>query len=245
MATLAVIGGTGAALFPNPVEVEIADVEVKWGETSAPVKRWRLYGHEILFLARHGEQGIIPPHRVNYRANMAALKELGADSVVSINAVGAIAPIAGPGQLVFPNQLIDYTWGREHTYFDGQSEELEFIDFTEPYDGNLRGLLIEAAINRNLQLLDGAIYGATQGPRLETAGEIDRLERDGCDIVGMTGMPEAALARELGLPYASCCIVVNWAAGRSEEGIHDEIAAFLEAGMTQAAEVVDALACSL
>jgi 5'-methylthioinosine phosphorylase len=245
MAKLAVIGGTGADLFPNPAEVEAVQVEVEWGEISAPVKRWYLYGHEMLFLARHGEAGKIPPHQVNYRANMQALKDLGADWVISINAVGAIAAHAGPGQLVFPNQLIDYSWGREHTYYDGQSEGIDFIDFTIPYDQHLREKLINGAADRGLQLLDGAIYGVTQGPRLESAAEIDRLERDGCHIVGMTGMPEAGLARELGLPYASCCIVVNWAAGRSTAGIHDEIAAFLQAGMTQAAEVVDAVAASL
>ena len=245
MAALAVIGGTGAGLFPHPAELETVQVEGEWGETSAPVKRWRLYGHEVLFIARHGEEGTIAPHRVNYRANIAALKDLGADSIIAINAVGAIAALAAPGQLVFPDQLIDYTWGREHTYFDGESGPLSFIDFTKPYDLKLREVLINAAVDRNLQLLDGAVYGATQGPRLETAAEIDRLERDGCDIVGMTAMPEAALARELGLPYASCCIVVNWAAGRSDMAIHDEIAGFLQQGMSQAAEVVDALVCSL
>jgi len=245
MAKLAVIGGTGAAMFPHPDDVETTVVEVEWGAISAPIRSWRLYGHEILFLARHGDRGDIPPHKVNYRANLQALKDLGADWVLAINAVGGIAAIAAPGQLVVPDQLIDYTWGREHTYFDGGEKEINFIDFTKPYDDNFREKIVSAAVGRDLQVLDGATYGVTQGPRLETAAEIDRLERDGCHIVGMTAMPEAALARELGLPYASCCIVVNWAAGRSAAGIHAEIDAFIQDGMAQASAVVDAIACAL
>jgi 5'-deoxy-5'-methylthioadenosine phosphorylase len=245
MAKLAVIGGTGAAMFPNPDDVETTVVEVAWGAISAPVRSWRLYGHEILFLARHGDRGDIPPHKVNYRANLQALKDLGADWVLAINAVGGIAAIAAPGQLVVPDQLIDYTWGREHTYFEGAGKEIKFIDFTVPYDDELRRKIVSAAVDRDLQVLDGATYGVTQGPRLETAAEIDRLERDGCHIVGMTAMPEAALARELGLPYASCCIVVNWAAGRSAAAIHAEIDVFLNDGMAQASAVVDAIACAL
>jgi len=241
LATVAVIGGTGAALFPNPNEVETLRIEVEWGETTAPVKRWQQYGHEVLFIPRHGVLGEIAPHHVNYRANIQALKDLGADAVVAINAVGGIAKHASPGQLIIPHQLIDYTWGREHTYFDGQSAELKFIDFTVPYDNNLREKIIKAGARGGLQLVTKGIYGVTQGPRLETAAEINRLEQDGCHIVGMTAMPEAALARELELPYASCCIVVNWAAGRSDAPIHDEIAEFLRQGMLRAAELIDCL----
>jgi 5'-methylthioinosine phosphorylase len=242
---VAVIGGTGAALFPNPSAVETVQVDVKWGETSAAVQRWQQCGHEVFFIPRHGVDGEIAPHRVNYRANIQALKDLGTDAVIAINAVGGIAKNALPGQLVIPNQLIDYTWGREHTYFDGQSGKLKFIDFTIPYDENLRVKMIESGANRGLQLVTTGVYGVTQGPRLETAAEIDRLERDGCHIVGMTAMPEAALARELELPYASCCIVVNRAAGRSDAPIHDEIAEFLRQGMLRAAELVDSLLQSL
>jgi 5'-methylthioinosine phosphorylase len=241
LAKVAVIGGTGAALFPNPGEVETLRVAVEWGETSAPVQRWQQHGHEVLFIPRHGVKGDIAPHHVNYRANVQVLKDLGVDAVVAINAVGGIAKNAAPGQLIIPDQLIDYTWGREHTYFDGRSASLKFIDFTNPYDNNLREKLISAGASQGLQLVTKGIYGVTQGPRLETAAEIDRLEQDGCHIVGMTAMPEAALARELELPYASCCIVVNWAAGRSDASIHDEIAEFLRQGMLRAAELIDYL----
>ena len=245
MATVAVIGGTGAALFPNPNAIESVQVDVAWGETSAPVKRWQQHGHEVLFLARHGAQGQIAPHHINFRANVQALKDLGADGVIAINAVGGIAETAVPGRIVIPDQLIDYTWGREHTYFDGRVNELNFIDFTKPYDDSLRCNLIEAAQTLDLQILAEGVYGVTQGPRLETAAEINRLARDGCHIVGMTAMPEAALAKELDLPYASCCIVVNWAAGKSDVAIHNEIAEFLQQGMTRAAQLVDAVLLSL
>jgi 5'-methylthioinosine phosphorylase len=241
LATVAVIGGTGAALFPNPSEVETLRIDVEWGETSTPIKHWQQHGHEVLFIPRHGVQGEIAPHRVNYRANIQALKDLGADAVVAINAVGGIAKNTLPGQLVIPDQLIDYTWGREHSYFDGQSSKLKFIDFTMPYDNNLRDKMIDAGARQGLQLVTKGVYGVTQGPRLETAAEIDRLEQDGCHIVGMTAMPEAALARELELPYASCCIVVNRAAGRSATAIHDEIAEYVRQGMLHAAELIDYL----
>jgi 5'-deoxy-5'-methylthioadenosine phosphorylase len=237
---LGVIGGSGADFFPVGTDLDrVASDELPWGECSAPVKRWRQRGHQILFIERHGEKGNIAPHRVNYRANLHALKTLGADQVIALNAVGGINKAAAPGQLVLPDQLVDYTWGREHTYFDEQHAELQFIEFTAPYDSNIRQFLVKAALAEGLGLLAEATYGVTQGPRLETAAEIERLERDGCDIVGMTGMPEAALAKELGLPYASLCFVVNWAAGRAVGDIHAEIQQHLSAGIEAAASLVD------
>lgn len=228
---VAIIGGTGAELFPGLSGAISVQPEVRWGSCSAAVECWSWHQHEILFLRRHGPDGAIPPHVVNYRANIQALCDLGADQIVALNAVGGITHQAAPGSLLIPDQLIDYTWGREHTYFDGTDTTLEFIEFTDPYESNLRKNLIDAAARLSLQLAGAGVYGATQGPRLETAAEIARLERDGCDVVGMTGMPEAALARELGVPYASCCFVVNWAAGKGSGAIHAEIDGFLRSGM--------------
>jgi purine nucleoside phosphorylase len=241
MATLAIIGGTGAAFFPRDATTSDVYPMTTWGEPSAPLQTWQQHGHSVLFLSRHGLAGDIAPHRVNYRANVQLLRDCGADAVVALNAVGGIARDAWPGRLVIADQLIDYSWGREHTYYDRPEMGLEFSDFTEPYDRKLRESLVSVATDLGLDPRGNGTYGVTQGPRLETSAEINRLEQDGCHIVGMTSMPEAALARELGLPYANCSIVVNWAAGRSSAGIHAEIAAHLQQGMAQAAELLDTL----
>lgn len=242
MARLGVIAGSGAAFFPQIENANVCQAENSWGVVPGGVARWTEFGHEVLFIPRHGPAASIPPHRVNYRANIQALKDLGADGVVALNAVGGITPAMAPGKLVLPNQLVDYTWGREHTYFAGEAtgSKLEFVDFTEPYSPYLRQKLIEASVSAGIEIVAGGTYGATQGPRLETAAEIDRLQRDGCDIVGMTGMPEAALARELGLHYVSCSFVVNWAAGRSAGDIHAEMGSFLRSGMLQSAALIKA-----
>jgi 5'-methylthioinosine phosphorylase len=176
-------------------------------------------GRECLFLARHGVPHRIAPHRINYRANLWALRELAATEVLGVNAVGGIHPDMPTGALVLPDQLVDYTWGREQSVCDGESAPLDHIDFTRPYCASLRGRLLKAAASEEIDLVDFGTYGVTQGPRLETAAEVRRLANDGCDLVGMTGMPEAAIAAELGLPYASLCLVVNPAAGLSDEPI--------------------------
>jgi 5'-methylthioinosine phosphorylase len=211
-----VIGGTGLNRLPGLEIVQEHAVATPYGEVSHGVSEGRFGSHRLFFLARHGVPHRLPPHRINYRANLWALKELGASRILAMNAVGGIQTTMRPGQLVIPDQLVDYTWDREHTYFDGETQDLRHIDFTEPYDRQLRLLLIEAATNLNLDFLPAGTYAATQGPRLETAAEVKRLRQDGCDVVGMTGMPEAALAAELGVPYASICMVVNPAAGISE-----------------------------
>jgi len=243
MARLGVIAGSGAAFFPQLESANVCQSANSWGVVAGGVARWTESGHEVLFLSRHGPDANIPPHRVNYRANIQALRDLGADGVVALNAVGGITPAMVPGKLVLPNQLVDYTWGREHTYYSGEAagSQLEFVDFTEPYSQYLRQKVIDASASAGLEIVAGGTYGATQGPRLETAAEIDRLQRDGCDIVGMTGMPEAALARELGLHYVSCSFVVNWAAGRSTADIHAEMGSFLRSGMLQSAALIRAL----
>ncbi len=243
MMRLGVIGGTGSAQLFGPGEV-LALEPGPWGPVSAPLQRHR-FGHaEVLFLARHGAPAgpTIPPHRINYRANLWAFRQLGVEQVLGINAVGGITPAATSGRLVIPDQLIDYTWGREHTYTGNDVFPLQHVDFTLPFSPSLRERLLAAGKASALDLVPTGTYGATQGPRLETAAEIDRLERDGCDVVGMTAMPEAGLARELNIAYAICCVVVNRAAGRSPGGksIHAEIAASLAAGMAGVQRLVTA-----
>lgn len=217
MAALGIIGGTalGAVDGLRVIQREVASTP--FGEPSAPLTRGLLADAvEVVFLSRHGQRQQIPPHRINYRANLWALQQAGVSHVLAIAAVGGIHRDLLPGSLVIPDQLIDYTWGRAGTFFEEDLLRVVHIDFTEPFCRELRELAIRAAREAGLEVLEHGTYGATQGPRLETAAEIDRMERDGCTMVGMTGMPEAALARELGLCYASCAVVVNAAAGRSE-----------------------------
>ena len=212
--TTAIIGGSGFYHFDAIEHTDTPRVMTAFGEPSAPIVRGRIGDAHVLFLARHGVEHRLPPDRVNYRANVAALKQLGAERIVGVTAVGGIAKAAAPGTIVIPDQIIDYTYGRAHTFFDDAERQPEHIDFTEPYTPELRRTLIEAASAAGICVIDGGVYGATQGPRLETAAEIDRMANDGCTIVGMTGMPEAALARELALEYANVSMVVNPAAGR-------------------------------
>lgn len=222
---LAIIGGSGLTQLANLDISRREVVRTPFGEPSAPLTFGTLGGKPVVFLARHGHGHSIPPHMVNYRANIWALKNAaGADRVISVASVGAIRNDLPPGSLIVPHQIIDYTWGRSSTFFDGHDRRVLHIDFTEPYDGPLRSGLIDAFHAAAEQVVNGGVYAATQGPRLETAAEINRIERDGGDIVGMTGMPEAALAREIDLAYAAICLSVNWAAGRgdSQRGIHFE-----------------------
>lgn len=211
--TLAIIGGTGLTRLRG-LEIERREmVHTPYGEASGPVTHGQLHGCPVMFLARHGYGHTIPPHQVNFRANLWALQQAGAGRILAVAAVGGIADDLQPGRLAFPDQIIDYTHGRDHTFFDHDLAEVVHVDFTHPYDPDLRARLQQAAADAGVDARGDGCYGATQGPRLETAAEIRRMARDGCDMVGMTGMPEAALARELGLPYASCAVVANWAAG--------------------------------
>ena len=241
---LAIIGGSGltrlATLAPSRSEA----VATPWGEPSSPLRFGEIAACPVVFLARHGDGHTIPPHRINYRANLWALKAAGATAVLGVAAVGGIRG-AAPGDLRLPHQLIDYTHGREATYFDGADGRVEHVDFTQPYTSELRAKCLAAARAAGIALADGGVYGAMQGPRLETAAEIDRMERDGATLVGMTGMPEAALARELGLPYATIAVVVNHAAGRgdSETAISmDAIARVLEDAMGRVLTLLDHVA---
>jgi len=211
--TLAIIGGTGLTRLRGLEIARREMVHTPYGEASGPVTHGLLHGRPVMFIARHGYGHTIPPHQVNFRANLWALQQAGAARVLAVAAVGGIAADLSPGRLAFPDQIIDYTHGRDHTFFDHDLSEVVHVDFTHPYDADLRARLWQAAAQSGVDARGDGCYGATQGPRLETAAEIRRLARDGCDMVGMTGMPEAALARELELPYAHCAVVANWAAG--------------------------------
>jgi 5'-deoxy-5'-methylthioadenosine phosphorylase len=229
MSDIGVIGGTGVRGF-GP-QRSLGEVDTPYGAPSAALARCELGGKEVTFLARHGDPHRIPPHRVNYRANLWALQRAGVRRIIAVAAVGGITRAMHAGRLVIPSQIIDYTHSREATFFDSE-EDLRHIDFTYPYCAKLREALIEASRGLALGVAEIGTYAATQGPRLETAAEIDRLERDGCDIVGMTGMPEAALARELELRYATVAVVANPAAGRGDGEISmQQIEATLSQGM--------------
>lgn len=217
--SIGIVGGSGLNSFAGLRIREQYEVMTDWGKPSSPLCCGTLGNTEVVFLARHGVNHQLPPHRVNYRANIAALRAEGVTAIYAVNVVGGINGEMGPGDLVIPDQIIDYTFGRGHTYSDGTDQPVQHIDFTFPYDDSLRDRLLQAAIACGASVHAEAVYGATQGPRLETAAEIARMVNDGCDIVGMTGMPEAALARELQIPYACLALVVNMAAGLSEERI--------------------------
>ncbi|MCS4503292.1 S-methyl-5'-thioinosine phosphorylase [wastewater metagenome] len=211
--TLAIIGGTGLTSLPG-LEIDRREmVHTPFGEPSGPLTHGHLNEQRVIFLARHGYGHTIPPHGINYRANIWAMQQAGATCVLAVAAVGGISAELAPGTLAAPDQIIDYTWGRANTFFEQDLDRVTHVDFTQPYDATLRGRLLSAAGECDVAMVDGGCYGATQGPRLETAAEIRRLQRDGCDMVGMTGMPEAVLARELELPYTTCAVVANWAAG--------------------------------
>lgn len=231
---IGIIGGTGLTQLDGPTLVTEHEIQTELGPPSSKIAEGSWAGKEVFFLSRHGNPHTIAPHRVNYRANLLALESLGCQAIFSVNAVGGIHPDMVAGALVVPDQLIDVTWGRESSFFDGDFRPLEHIDFTIPFSSNIREVLLKGADDCDVQVFDTGVVGVTQGPRLETAAEVDRLERMGCDLVGMTSMPEAVLARELGIPYASLCLVVNPAAGRSDSEITmEDIHRVLQSGMDQ------------
>ena len=214
---LAIIGGSGLNEFPELEIIEERFLSTPYGDCSAPLTFARIDNTSLFFLPRHGKGHKLPPHLINYRANIWALKEVGATQILAINAVGGMGEGMGPGAFVVPHQVIDYTWGREQSFNFLVDGYVHHIDFTHPYSSRLRERLINSLTHAELPFQREGVYGCTQGPRLETAAEIQRLIHDGCDLVGMTAMPEAALARELGLEYAALCIVVNWAAGLADQ----------------------------
>ncbi len=214
---LGVIGGTGLYQFEGLQDIARITVDTPYGAPSGEIVCGTVNGAQIAFIARHGEAHTIAPHRVNYRANVWALHHLGARRVIGVNAVGGISAQFGPCVLGVPDQIIDYTHGRLTSFCDVDNAPVDHIDLSEPYTDSLRQYLLKVGRDNAINLVDGGVYGATQGPRLETRAEVKRMLRDGCDLVGMTGMPEAALARELKLEYACIALVANWAAGCGDE----------------------------
>ena len=249
---LGFIGGSGLNQLKNSTLIEELSVKTSCGEPSSKISIIDIQGEKAAFLARHGQPHHIPPHAINYRANIAALEQIGVTDIIAINAVGGISEGFDAGVLCIPDNLIDYTYGREHSFFDGIIKPLDHIDFSLPYSQHLRYLIltaitqVQAIHSLNPVLIkDYACHAITQGPRLETAAEIRRCLQDGCDIVGMTGMPEAALAREIGLGYACLALVVNPAAGVSDKLITmDEIHRVLEAGMDNVLSIIEKIVLS-
>ena len=241
---LGIIGGSGLTQLAS-VDVSHREVvRTPYGEPSGPLTFGRIGGRDVVFVARHGYGHTIPPHLVNYRANIHALETSGVTQIVSVASVGGIRGDLGPGALVVPHQIIDYTWGREMTFQSGGDGPVIHVDFTEPYDAAVRELLLDVSRRIGEDVIDGAVYATTQGPRLDTAAEINRMAKDGADIVGMTGMPEAGLARELELPYAALCVVSNWAAGRADSlhGIKfDSLEAVLQLAMTRVRRIIEGI----
>jgi 5'-methylthioinosine phosphorylase len=240
---LALIGGTGLYRFPGLEDVAEHTLTTAWGNPSDAIVSGKLGSRRVAFLARHGRGHDIPPHKVNYRANLQALRDLGAGRVIGINAVGGIREDMGPRVLAVPDQIIDYTHGRITSYCDVEGAEVRHVDFSEPYTQALRQDLLDASDRAGVAVVNGGCYGATQGPRLETRAEIERMRRDGCDLVGMTGMPEAVLARELELDYACLALVANWAAGCGDQAeiSLEEIFANLEQATAQVPPIVSAM----
>jgi 5'-methylthioadenosine phosphorylase len=238
---LGIIGGSGAGRLAVLEGARLQSIDTPYGEPSAALTFGLLRGREVVFLARHGAAHTIPPHAVNYRANIWAMAAQGVRAIVALAAVGGIRADLAPGVIAVPSQIIDYTYERRATFFDGSDAKVEHIDFTEPYTAWLRTALLQAARNAGEPVVDGGVYAAMQGPRLETAAEIDRLERDGADMVGMTGMPEAALAREASVAYATLAVVANWAAGRaSSRGgiVVADIGTVLDAAMARVGRIL-------
>ena len=241
---LAIVGGSGFTHISSLTGVRREIVRTPYGEPSGALTFGAIDGHAVMFLARHGYGHTIPPHQINYRANIWALHAQGARNVVAIAAVGGIREDLGPGALVIPDQIIDYTHGRASTFFTFADRGVQHVDFTFPYSAALRVKCLQAALQAGEPVIDGGVYAATQGPRLETAAEINRLERDGADIVGMTGMPEAALAREIGVSYATIALVINHAAGRGASGAGiaiGDMAATLQQVMSRVQRIVERL----
>lgn len=232
MGKLAIIGGTGLISFNAMNIAESKFIDTPYGNPSGPLMHGKIAGNKIIILCRHGNNHSIPPHKINYRANIWALHNIGVTHVIASASVGGINKNAPPQKIIIPDQIIDYTYSRKHTFFENDSDGVKHVDFTNPYCDELRENLLNAANEINLNVCENGTYGATQGPRLESAAEVIRMERDGCDIVGMTGMPETVLAKELGVCYSTLALSANWAAGKSDKELSiNEIRKTIENGM--------------
>ena len=241
MSKLAIIGGTGLDQLSDLTLIKRERLATPYGAPSADFITGELNGREVLFLARHGNPHTLAPHKINYRANIWGLKQLGVAQIIAVAAVGGITGAMTPAHIAIPDQIIDYSHSRLHTFFDDDNTPVTHIDFTYPYNQPLRAALIAAAATAHIDMTPIGTYGCTQGPRLETAAEIKRMEQDGCDVVGMTGMPEAALAKELGIDYAAVAVIANWAAGKADGEITmAEIERHLHVGMAKVAVLLKA-----
>lgn len=239
MTKLAIVGGTGLSALAGLNSIEKHNISTPFGTPSSDIVVAELDGNTVLFLPRHGVNHTIPPHKINYRANMWALHHLGVTRIIAVAAVGGIRDDLAPSVLAVPDQIIDYTYGREHSLFSDNFSSDKHIDFSYPYSEDLRQVIFQAGLNQKIVIVEGGTYGATQGPRLESAAEIKRMAQNGCTMVGMTGMPEAAIARELDIEYACCALVVNWAAGLSDSLITmSQIEQTIAQGMTQVKQVL-------
>lgn len=239
MTKLAVIGGTGLTQLAELTILKREIFDTPYGKPSAEFVTGVLNEREVVFLARHGNPHSIPPHKINYCANLWGLKQLGVVNILAVAAVGGITGEMAPAHIAIPDQIIDYSYGRKHTFFEDAGDPVTHVDFSYPYSQHLRAKLISAAKQANIAISPIATYGCTQGPRLETAAEIKRMEQEGCDVVGMTGMPEAVLARELEIQYATIGVIANWAAGKTEGEITmAEIEHNLHTGMAKAATLL-------
>ena len=242
MTKIAIIGGTGLTSIKGFKETGKTVISTPFGEASAPLIQGDLYGQEVFFIARHGTEHTIPPHKINYRANIWLLKNAGVEKVISVNAVGGIRSDMQPSVLIIPDQIIDYTTSRINTFFEEELSDVIHIDFTQPFCEELRQLIINVARTKNIEVIPEGAYAATEGPRLETAAEVNRLERDGCHLIGMTCMPEAALACEQELCYASISVVANLAAGRGTEDLNmDMIEKNLNVGLERVHQLIEAV----
>jgi len=244
MSLIGIIGGSGLCDYPGLTITDTVEIETPYGLPSSSLILGNLGQHNVVFLPRHGSNHAIAPHRINYRANIDAMKQVGVTQILAVAAVGGITADYGPGTLAIPDQIIDYTHGREQSFFSDDFSSDKHIDFTWPYDETMRLNILKAANSLEQAIIDGGTYGAVQGPRLETAAEIRRMAQDGCDLVGMTGMPEACLAREAGLDYATLAVVANWAAGIDEgeltmQQIHDTLAQGIDSVRALIARVID------
>jgi 5'-methylthioinosine phosphorylase len=237
---LGIVGGSGLLALDVIKRQHTHLVETKYGKPSAPIIEGELAGQPVFFLPRHGATHSVPPHKINYRANIQAFADLGVEKIIGVAAVGGIDLSAKPQKILFPDQIIDYSWGRESTFFDGLDGHVEHNDFTLPYDMSLREQLINSARQCKINVIEQGVYGVTQGPRLETKAEILRMGRDGCTMVGMTAMPEAILAREKGIGYVTCAVVANYAAGVGSdvEITMDEILANLNGGLKDCIKII-------
>ena len=242
MTTLAIIGGTGLSRMEGLTIDRREMIKTPFGAPSCPILFGEFNGLEVAFLARHGSKHQIPPHQINYCANLWALDSVGIERIIAVGSVGGIADDCALGTIVVPDQIIDYTHGRENSFYDGthglNDVMVRAIDFSQPYDNTLRKALIDGGSESGQNIVSTGTYGVSSGPRLETAAEVRRMEKDGCTVVGMTGMPEAALARELGVAYACCAVVVNRAAGKDGSVATDALAASVESGMKNARSVL-------